>query len=129
MQKGLLLGDNGFPCKRYLLTPVEHPASRAEQLYNRVHIKCPISIERTIFIIELLKPVVVYLFIPLKIILYLFIFSEDNCVTHSPYKFSKIQCFFFCMCCFVTYIPPCQNLANFCYTIKSNTTVYFVISS
>ena len=47
MQKGLLLGDNGYPCKRYLLTPIVHPASRAEQLYNRAQIKCRTSIERT----------------------------------------------------------------------------------
>lgn len=34
---GKILGDNGYACKRYLLTPVIYPTHRAEQNYNRAH--------------------------------------------------------------------------------------------
>ena len=46
-QKGILLGNNGYPCKKYLLTPLANPSSRSEQLYNRAHIKTRTTIERT----------------------------------------------------------------------------------
>ena len=38
-QNGILLGDNGYPCKKYLLIPLANPSSRSEQLHNRAHIK------------------------------------------------------------------------------------------
>jgi len=47
LQKGILLGDNGYPCKCYLLTPLLNPSSGEEHRYNRAHIKCRTTIERT----------------------------------------------------------------------------------
>lgn len=34
---GLLLGDNGYACERFLLTPVLRPLNEAERLYNASH--------------------------------------------------------------------------------------------
>ena len=44
--KVLQLGENGYPCKKYLLTPLCNPLSRLEQLYNTAHIKTRTTIER-----------------------------------------------------------------------------------
>lgn len=44
---GKILGDNGYACKRYLLTPVINPNGRAEENYNRAHKKTRNVIERT----------------------------------------------------------------------------------
>lgn len=43
---GIILGDNGYPCRRYLLTPVINPAAGPEQNYNRSHIRTRNIIER-----------------------------------------------------------------------------------
>ncbi|KAG8222173.1 hypothetical protein J437_LFUL001264 [Ladona fulva] len=45
---GILLGDSGYPCRRYLMTPVLRLTSRAEEKYNRVHIKTRNIVERAI---------------------------------------------------------------------------------
>lgn len=34
---GLLLGDNGYSCRPYLLTPLINPTNQQEENYNRVH--------------------------------------------------------------------------------------------
>ncbi|XP_044765378.1 putative nuclease HARBI1 [Coccinella septempunctata] len=34
----IILGDSGYPIKKYLLTPLQNPTSRAEHLYNEAHI-------------------------------------------------------------------------------------------
>jgi nuclease HARBI1 len=44
---GLLLGDSGYPCKRYLLTPFLHPVNEAQHRYNHSHIGTRSVVERT----------------------------------------------------------------------------------
>lgn len=44
--KGRLLGDSGYACTPYLFTPVLHPATNKEEMYNRAHILTRNSIER-----------------------------------------------------------------------------------
>ncbi|KAK9702236.1 DDE superfamily endonuclease [Popillia japonica] len=43
---GLLLGDNGYACKNYLLTPVLQPENDQETRYNRAHIRTRNIVER-----------------------------------------------------------------------------------
>ncbi|XP_046389383.1 putative nuclease HARBI1 [Ischnura elegans] len=45
---GILIGDSGYPCREYLFTPILRPGSRAEERYNRSHIKTRNAVERAI---------------------------------------------------------------------------------
>nr|XP_013189921.1 unnamed protein product [Amyelois transitella] len=45
---GILLGDSGYGCQRYLLTPVAQPENNSEENYNKAHIKTRNTVERTI---------------------------------------------------------------------------------
>lgn len=45
--RGYLLGDSGYACKSYLLTPIRVPRSVKERHYNASHIKTRNLIERT----------------------------------------------------------------------------------
>ncbi|XP_031354451.1 putative nuclease HARBI1 [Photinus pyralis] len=44
---GVLVGDNGYQCSRYILTPLLNPQTNAEQRYNTAHIRTRNVIERT----------------------------------------------------------------------------------
>ena len=49
---GVLLGDSGYPCKSYLLTPFMHPAGRPQRRYQHDHTSTRSSVERTIGILK-----------------------------------------------------------------------------
>ncbi|XP_004916083.1 putative nuclease HARBI1 isoform X2 [Xenopus tropicalis] len=39
MPHGWLLGDAGYPCSRWLMTPIPRPRSRAECAFNEAHVR------------------------------------------------------------------------------------------
>lgn len=43
---GVILGDSGYPCRPYLLTPLLHTRTAAEEAYNRAQISTRNPIER-----------------------------------------------------------------------------------
>lgn len=45
-RNGVILGDNGYACERYLLTPVLRPANASERRYNAAHRQTRSIIER-----------------------------------------------------------------------------------
>ncbi|KAL3194423.1 hypothetical protein MRX96_016215 [Rhipicephalus microplus] len=44
---GVLLGDQGYACLPFLMTPLKNPQTRAEKRYNKSQIKTRNSVERT----------------------------------------------------------------------------------
>ena len=42
---GVLLGDNGYPLRRYLMTPLLHPITDAERRYNSAHCRSRVRVE------------------------------------------------------------------------------------
>jgi nuclease HARBI1 len=57
---GYLVGDGGYPCRRYLLTPVCNPTTNAEKQYNAAQIKARNCIERTNGILKRRFPALKY---------------------------------------------------------------------
>jgi len=57
---GYLIGDGGYPCRRYLLTPVVNPTTNAEKAYNAAHVSARNCIERTNGIIKRRFPALKY---------------------------------------------------------------------
>ena len=49
---GLLLGDNGYPSKQYLLTPLLTPKNDAERRFNYVHCKTRVKIENAFEVLK-----------------------------------------------------------------------------
>lgn len=49
---GYLLGDGGYPCKEYLLTPIAAPQSVAEERYNTSHIRTRNTVERAFGVVK-----------------------------------------------------------------------------
>lgn len=45
--QGLLLGDGGYPVRSYLITPLNNPSERAENLFNEAQIRSRNVVERT----------------------------------------------------------------------------------
>ncbi|XP_066984532.1 putative nuclease HARBI1 isoform X2 [Macrobrachium rosenbergii] len=49
---GHLLGDSGYPCRKYLLTPLPNPTGRSEEAYNISHSRTRNTVERAFGVLK-----------------------------------------------------------------------------
>ncbi|KAL2092826.1 hypothetical protein ACEWY4_012624 [Coilia grayii] len=49
---GILLGDSGYPLKRWLMTPIVAPRTQQEQRYNTIHATTRSTVERCIGVLK-----------------------------------------------------------------------------
>jgi len=57
---GYLIGDSGYPCRRYLLTPLINPTTEVQKAYNVAQISARDSIERANGILKRRFPALKY---------------------------------------------------------------------
>ena len=50
--QGLILGDRGYPCRPWLLTPIRNPKSAVEREFNRRHKKTRVLVEQSIGVLK-----------------------------------------------------------------------------
>ena len=47
LDDGILLGDSGYACQPFMMTPYSNPSTPAEAAYNNAHCKTRVKIEQT----------------------------------------------------------------------------------
>lgn len=52
MGNGILLGDGGYSCSNFLLTPLSNPRTEPEEIYNTTHIQTRNCIERAFGVVK-----------------------------------------------------------------------------